>query len=125
MIVQVATDNPPSPIATLNLLLIIIIAIAGRDYDPLSAQRLDFSMVGDSQCVAISINDDSEPEGNEIFIAQVVITIVGSERKIVSLPFLITIVDNDGTLHLKRCNYGFQTHTYAVIIILRKSRLVL
>ena len=102
MITQVQI-NLISPIATIELLLIII-AIAGRDYDALSAQPLNFSilsMVGDRQCVRISINDDSEPEGNETFIAEVAITMVGSEKEIMESS-LITIVDNDGMLHL--CN---------------------
>ena len=53
------------------------------------------SVVGDTQCVAISIIDDSELEGNEAFVAEVAITMVGNEREIVQSS-LITIVDDDG-----------------------------
>ena len=77
-----------------------MIAIAGRDYVALSALPLGFSamsMVGDTQCVAISIIDDSEREGNEAFIADVVITIVADNEREIIQSSLITIEDDDGT----------------------------
>ena len=55
------------------------------------------SMVGDRQCFAIYIIDDSEPERNEAFIAEVAITVVAGEREIIQSSF-ITIVDDDGML---------------------------
>ena len=64
----------------------------------MSALPLGFSamsVVGDTQCVAISIMDDSELERNEAFIADIAIT--AGEREIVQSSF-ITIVDDDGTL---------------------------
>ena len=79
--------------------LIIVIAIAGRDYVALSALPLGFSamsVVGDTQCVAISIIDDSELEANEAFIVEVAITMVAGEREITHSSF-VTIVDDDGT----------------------------
>ena len=69
------------------------------DYVALSALPLGFSamsVVGDTQCVAISIVNDFELEGKEAFIAEVAITMVADEREIIQSSF-ITIVDDDGT----------------------------
>ena len=86
----------------------LLTTVAGSDYQVPPLPRIDITLSGanmQTECINVTINDDDALECEEDFMIEIV-SVTGVTRIIEPNTTVVTILDNEGTLHLMECLFS-------------------